>query len=311
MFRTTFCLLLICATTLAQEDLGLLVERIFLKKTRPSDRIALITQVLETDRGPDALAERLLDDKLDEEVLNAVVEGYFRTRKYNGHLGRICQLLLVEDAKREDMVLKVRNLFRSFGVDPTVGPELRMQLRFWALGDKEATKDDPVLRRAAVKALGAIEHREALEAIVAVWIKEEQSKDGGAVTAACRDAVAGVIPHNEASVAQAYLEMPPNHTYSYSDFVRQGVLIEQRNNRKLAGLLEQAMRDLFRVTEDTQLVLKYLASWEPDSRRGAAKRLHELAEAQKINTDVAAAVAKGVLEALRVELNATRVVPET
>jgi len=312
VIRTTFCLLLVCATTLAQEDLRLLVDRIYLKKTLPTPRIALITEVLATERGPDALAQRLLDDEVDEEALHAVVEGYFLTRKYNGHLGRICQLLLVNDAKRGDMVLKVRNLIRSFGVDPTVGPELRMQLRFWALGAKEASKDDPVLRRAAVKALGAIEHRETLEAIVAVWKKEAQSKKGGPVAAECRDAVAEVIPRfDEASSAQAYLEMAPRHMYSYSDFVREQVRIQQRKNRQLAGLFAQAMRDLFRVTEDTQLVLKYLASWEPDSIRGAALRLQELASAQKIDPEHAAAVATGVLEAIRKQLENPRVAPET
>ena len=193
---------------------GRRVRLILSDKTGPAKRSTLIAEVLALPGGAEALAQDGLDPNIDPETVHMVVDGFFAAGKYNGHLGRICQLLLLE--KDERLKEKIQLRIRQYGSPATkAGAALRQELRLWATGIKPGSAEDAQLRRAAARALGSIEHRDALESLAHVLASDQESH----VRDEARDRLADVLPMtNKGFDARGFLSGFANA--SYADFMR-------------------------------------------------------------------------------------------
>ncbi|MCZ6787988.1 MAG: hypothetical protein O7E54_12580 [Planctomycetota bacterium] len=284
MIRCLILVLLLTPLASADEVIDALVAKIVSDKPAPQERLDLIDQVLGMkDGGPDALAKEGLKPELDTEILHAVVAGFLKTGKYNGHLPRICALLVVPD--KPALTQKVKGRFRQYG-----NHALRSKLKSLALLDK-----DSVVRRDAVTGLDCIEHRDALDAIVEVW---ETDKDTS-VRARCRQSVERILAVDNPRAARHLLQSRPLD--SYNDFLKsRNVALMNKLQMKVAQHRE-ALAQLLDLL-DTKDALRYLDSADEDEREFAAASFRKRAEEGKIKPEDAEAVARVLVQVFDEEI---------
>jgi hypothetical protein len=242
-------------------------------ETAPGKRLELLDQILATEGGAAALAERGLSPKGDPEVVHAVVDALIRSDQHLDHLERICLLLVAEDG----MLLRrkvARRLLRA-GEHPEKAAALIGRLRDLALGVAADASSNPELRLGAIRVLGRIPQRAAVALVIEAWSREEKSAQADAdVIAACREALAHVVPGRTATDARTYFDQRLSH--SYFD------LRDEVSNRRLEEL--QRLRGSYYQSlkaASASAAFDALSQADPLGREHAAERIRTLAASGK------------------------------
>lgn len=244
-----------------------LVDRILSGKLSPRDRIALVDQVLRSDAGADALARRALDPSLDAEVLHAVVDGFLASGRYPRYLHRICLLLL---DGQPALAEKVRTRIQRVAEDPAGAPALRQRLRELVEGRTPEASGNARIRQAAVRALTALPHREAIEVAVGAWAGDADES----VRREAREAMQDVLPSQDPAAAGEYIRTRP--AWSYHDFVRELSRARRTESEKLRKVYTATLTEVLRAA-GSERAFQTLAGDDPYGREVAAARLKELA----------------------------------
>lgn len=293
MLRALPAVAMLCALAHAQAMDGTL-ERVRSAKTSPSERVRLIEQMLQTDAGVDALARGALDATTDPEVVHMVVDQLLASGKFAKALSRICLLLL--DASRPELAAKVRLRLERAAEDARVGPELRERLRRLAEGQEPDAAGDAAVRVAAVRALARAPHRDALVAIVSVWLRDASAE----VKAECRDAVAHVLA---ASPEDAWAQLARHPDWTYADFLRERLETLRRESEELRARYDALLREkLGRAEPD--VLLAELEQGALEGRMIAAAQLAKRIVANELPKPRAEEFARRIAERFAAELAA-------
>jgi len=271
MLRALALVLLFAALARGQGE-ATLVDRVLSSKTSPSERLQAIDQLLQTDAGNEALARAGLDPANDPEIVHAVVDRFLATGKFSKALGRIC--LLLDDAHGET-ASKVRVRIERASEDPRVAPDLRDRLRRLAEARDPESANDPALRVAAVRALGRVPHRDALVAIVSVWLRDASPE----VRAECEKVIGDVLPVATAEDAWAYLARYPD--WSYADLLRDGNAKLRRQSADLRRAYTKLLQETLGRAEPDRL-MDELETGGTEGREVAAAHLKERVAAGKL-----------------------------
>ncbi len=281
----TLSVVLLLTLCLSARDGDPRVERALKVETGPKERVELLDRIAATDRGAKALATQGLQPDLDPEVVHAVVGALVRSGRHTSHLEAIVRLVGVKKHRR-------RVLYRlQEAVDGPKGKELVGDLDEMARGITAAAGKEEALRIAAVRVLGRMPRRRALETIVGVWGRVGETP---AVRAECRQVLRGVLDAATAEEAVAYLRRSPFH--SYFDILRERMLgLQDQVNR----LRPFQRKWLLKAPPDEALAA--LGKGDAQTRTIAAKRIAELAAAGQTAPLKPGAFAEQVLAATFVE----------
>jgi len=292
--RTLFFVLFL-AVSLSAQGADPRLDRALEVETDPRERIELLDGIVTTDGGAKVLAERGLRADLAPEVVHAVVGALVRSGRHVAHLERIVRLL--DDEKHRRRVL--HRLQEAS--DGPQGAELVEELGKMARGITAAADKEVALRTAAVRALGQVPRRRALELIVEVW---QRADEAPAVRAECREAVGDVLATETADEAAARLRANPFH--GYHDFERERI---RTLEREVERLRPYKRKWLLKAPADEALAT--LAQGDDSERRIAAQRLATLAGEDAYAPLEPAAFAVKVLDAAYAERDRRPPSPET
>jgi hypothetical protein len=293
MLRALPVVAISCAVAYAQTaDVNL--ERVRSPKTSPSERMRLIEQMVQTDAGIDALARGALDATTDPEVVHMVVDQLLASGKFARALARVCLLLL--DESRPALAGKVRLRIERAAEDARLGPELRERLRRLAEGQEPEAAGDPAVRVAAVRALSRAPHRDALAAIVSVWLRDA-SPD---VKAECRNAVAHVLAE---APEEAWARLARHPDWTYGDFLRDRLETLQRENEELHRRYDALLREKLDRAEPDALLAE-LEQGTAEGRMIAAAQLAKRILANELPKPRAEEFARRIAERFAAELAA-------
>jgi len=289
--RVVPALLLLTALAVAQS-----VEQIADEASRPGtgpkQRGELMQELMKLEGGPAALARVALDKARDPEVVHAAVEVLLDEGLAAEHLERICALLLSERHRKK----VEERLYRYAQDHPEPARDLVQQLAILARdpnGDAEQALDRQL---AAVRALGKIPLREAVEQIAIVWSGSE-----GALAARCSVELKDVLEAVSGDHALQLLRERP--FASYTDLVKEV-------SSKRAEELRKALKMVARLREwafqhaTAEQVFKTLDEGDPNLKPFAAERALKLAEAKQYGKQGAGHFAGEVVECLLKELPA-------
>ncbi|MHC4452045.1 MAG: hypothetical protein ACYS0E_18215, partial [Planctomycetota bacterium] len=176
--------LLLLASFASAQTVDELVDRAMHATTGPKERLETMQELLKREDGDVALAKAGLDPLRDSEVVHMTVEVLLDSGRAGPHMAAICRLLL--NAGHAD---KIKERIYRYAEQLSNGRKLVSRLSVLARGSDPAAREDIELQRAAVKALGVVPHRDAVDAIAAVWAV---AKEPG-IKAECEIQLRGVV----------------------------------------------------------------------------------------------------------------------
>jgi hypothetical protein len=211
--------LLLLASFASAQTVDELVDRAIRATTGPKERLETMQELLKRENGDAALAKAGLDPRGDFEVVHMTVEVLLDSGRAGPHMAAICRLLL--NAGHAD---KIKERIYRYAENLDNGRKLVARLSVLARGSDPEAREDIELQRAAVKALGVIPHRDAVEAIAAVWagVKEPGIK------AECEIQLRGVILAKDG--ADAVTILGERRYATWADLIR-----EERAGQALRG----------------------------------------------------------------------------
>lgn len=259
--------------------------------TSPRVRLELMQGLMKREGGPAALAAVALDPGRDPEVVHTAVEVLLDAGLGGDHLARICALLLSDRhrAKVEE------RLYRHTQQNPVQGRLLVAQLGHLARepkGEPEAALDG---RLAAIRALGKVPLREAVDVIALVW-----SESAGAIAARCSVELADVLDASSGDHAIQLLTERP--FASYTDLVKEVSRKRAEQNRKHIKTIARLREMAFRQATAAE-VFRTFEEGDPNLKPFAAARARVLASEKKYGEKGAEAFAADVVTWLLAELN--------
>ncbi|MHC4953961.1 MAG: hypothetical protein ACYTGZ_08720 [Planctomycetota bacterium] len=282
--RVLIATLLLAAVASAQSIEDLVSEAVK-STTGPKERDALMTKLVEQPGGAAALAAAALDPLRDPEVVHAAVEILLGSGKSGPHVAAISRLLLSETHRA-----KVSQRIQEHVEKPEQGRKLVAQLAPLAKG---GTGND---RLAAIRALGRIPLRGAVEVIVLVW----NQSDDAALKAACQEELDGVVEAADAPDATRFLAA--RAFASYYDLVREVSRHRKARVDRLSAELNRRLKMAFlRATPEE--VFAAFASGSREEKPFAAARAKELAAAKEYGKAGAAEFTKQIVDCLLKELD--------
>jgi len=288
--RVAAVLLLLAAWAGAQ-TVDQIADQASRSTTGPKERLELMQQLMQREGGPAALARVALDKARDPEVVHTAVDVLLDEGLAAAHLARICALLLSDRhrAKVEE------RLYRYAQHNPVQGRELVSQLGHLARepkGEPESALDG---RLAAVRALGKIPLREAVEVMALIW--SETGK--GPVAARCAVELADVL---EASSGDHALQLLAERGFaSYTDLVKEVSRKRAEQNRKDTKTIARLREMAFRQATPEE-VFGTFEEGNPDLKPFAAARARVLAAEKNYGAKGAVGFAGEVVECLLKEL---------
>jgi len=247
-------------------------------------------QLMKLEGGPEALARVALDKARDPAVVHAAVDTLLEEGLGAAHLSRICALLL-EDRHREKVEERI---YRYAQRHPLEARELVTQLGHLArepTGEPEAALDGQL---AAVRALGKIPLRQAVEVIALVW-----SKSDGALAARCDVELKDVLEASTGAEAQRLLE--ERAFASYTDLVKEVSRKRAERVRKLQSMVQTLLKKTLE-TATAEQVFQFFAEADPAVKPYAAARARDLAAAKQYGPKGAEHFATEVVNCLLKEL---------
>ena len=258
--------------------------------TSPRERLDLMQRLMKLEGGPAALARVALDKARDPAVVHAAVDTLLEEGLGVAHLPRICALLLEERHRAQ----VEERLYRYAQEHPVEARELVTQLGHLARepkGEPEAALDGQL---AAVRALGKIPLRKAVEVIALVWSSSE-----GALAARCDMELKDVL---EASTGEEALRLLAERGFaSYTDLVKEVSRKRAERVRKLRKMVETLLKKTLE-TATAEQVFQFFTEADPAVKPYAAARARELAAAKQYGPKGAEHFATEVVKCLLKEL---------
>jgi len=274
--RPLAALLLLAALASAQ-SVDELVDRAMRATTGPRERLDTMQELLKREGGDDALARAGLDPLRDPEVVHATVEVLLWSGHAGPHMAAICRLLL-NDRHRE----KVEERLYRYAESPEADRNLVNQLAGLARGEDPEAREDFELRRAAIKALGRIPHRDAVDVIASVWADKEVERG---VAAECANQLAGVVPSTDGAAALEFLRERRYDTYA--DLIRKVSRQTKIDADRWKELAEKFAEGYFAQAGHAE-VFRALEKGSKLEKGAAAKRARALAESKNYGKDLGA-----------------------
>jgi len=270
-------LLLLLAPFAPAQTVGELVDRAMRATTGPTERLETMEELLKREDGAAALAGAGLDPLRDPEVVHMTVEVLLGSGRAGPHMAGICRLLLSERHK-----VKVEERIYRHAEQAKAARELVTQLAPLARGSDEAARNDVELRRAAIKALGRVPHRDAVAVIASVWGEKDLERG---VAAECELQLDSVLLAGTGR--EAVTELDADRYATYTDLIKKVSRVRGRQERRWKGLAERFVGGYFAQAGHEE-VLRALEKGIDLEKAGAAKRARVLAEKRDYGKDLGA-----------------------
>ncbi|MCZ6573581.1 MAG: hypothetical protein O7C98_10505, partial [Planctomycetota bacterium] len=263
-----------------------LKERIRNADTGTADRLAAIESALgRFPSAPRELREEFLKDGVAERIVEPVVEAFLDAEplQYQDALGAICELTLSDNKSVADTVM--RRISTATKRDPG-GAQLRDLLIQWGRGEFKEL-NSATTREGVARALSAVHHRKALEALIDMWDQDADPK----VRAEAGQRVQARLPFSDAAAARRFLNLEKNRSKTFI-----ALMLEQMEKQRTAFDVMRAERNEFLrkylERESPQTAFVVLEEGDADKRRIAADRIHAFAKDWKLTNSAAKQFAK-------------------
>ncbi|MHC4408560.1 MAG: hypothetical protein ACYS0F_06110, partial [Planctomycetota bacterium] len=268
--------LLLLASFASAQTVDELVDRAMHATTGPKERLETMQELLKREDGDVALAKAGLDPLRDSEVVHMTVEVLLDSGRAGPHMAAICRLLL--NAGHAD---KIKERIYRYAEQLSNGRKLVSRLSVLARGSDPAAREDIELQRAAVKALGVVPHRDAVDAIAAVWAV---AKEPG-IKAECEIQLRGVVLAKNGEDAVAILGKRRYATWA--DLIREVSGIQATRAQSWKELAKRFAEGHFKQATHEE-VFRAFNKGTSLEKGAAAKRARALAESKNYGKNIGA-----------------------